>query len=231
MDCQINKLKIFIGLDTHWPECAFVLGKSIKERATVETEICMLRLKLLEKSPPHGIDFKRPHDPLQSTEFTYTRFLVPYLCNYEGIALFLDSDMLCFADIKQILPESNQKALYVVKHIHEPTEPTKMGGLPQSPYPRKNWSSLMLMNCSKLKLWTKEFVENATGKQLHRFEGIPDEEIEGLNPYWNCLDWFVENYTKILHYTSGGPWIDSPECKNHPYAKLWWDAFYRYAQS
>jgi hypothetical protein len=226
----MDKLRIFIGHDSRWAECSFVLGKSIKERATIDTEICMLRLKLLERPPPEGIGFKRQHDPLQSTEFTYTRFLVPYLCNYDGIALFMDSDMLCFADIKDILPECIDKALYVVKHLHEPTKKTKMGGLPQTIYPRKNWSSLMLMNCSKLKLWTKEFVEQGSGKQLHRFEGIPDEEIGELSPYWNCLDWFVPK-TKILHYTSGGPWIDSPECKNHPYAKIWWDHFYRYSES
>ena len=37
------------------------------------------------------------------TEFTYSRFLVPYLSGYDGYSLFLDADMLVLADVYQIL--------------------------------------------------------------------------------------------------------------------------------
>ena len=38
--------------------------------------------------------YNRIKDPLASTEFTYTRFLVPALMNYKGWAVFCDSDIL-----------------------------------------------------------------------------------------------------------------------------------------
>jgi len=84
------------------------------------------------------LDFDRPLDPLQSTEFTYSRFLVPYLCQYEGKAIFMDCDMLCLGDIKELDElEMSQYALRVVKHNHQPTEKLKMDGKIQTVYPVK----------------------------------------------------------------------------------------------
>jgi hypothetical protein len=167
-------------------------------------------------------NFHRPHDPLASTEFTYTRFLVPWLQNYRGTALFCDNDMLCLSDIAEIaaLP-MNGLALRVVKHDYHPNAAMKMYGCPQTSYPRKNWSSLMLMNCDRLKCWSKTVVETGTGAQLHRFQDVPDAEIGELPREWNVLDARDEK-TKLIHWTSGGPWFD--QYKDAPHAKLWTDA-------
>ena len=69
-------LRIFIGWDSREAECTDVLAYSLKKQATIPLDIRYLKLAEL--------DFDRPLDPLQSTEFTYSRFLVPYLCQYEG---------------------------------------------------------------------------------------------------------------------------------------------------
>ena len=139
---------------------------------------------------------------------------------YKGIALFLDNDMLVFDDIREILdlPMADY-ALRVVKQKHEPKEKTKMDGAIQTSYPRKNWSSVMLMNCYKLTKWTKRVVESGDGTRLHQFKDIPDKLIGDLPPEWNHLDKYEPGKTKLLHYTSGGPWFE--KCKNHPHADIW----------
>jgi len=204
-------LKIFIGWDSREAECAEVLAYSLKKHATIPLDIRYLKLAEL--------DFDRPLDPLQSTEFTYSRFLVPYLCQYGGKAIFMDCDMLCLGDIKELDDlEMSQYALRVVKHNHQPTEKLKMDGKIQTVYPRKNWSSLMIMNCQELKLWTREVVENMSGAYLHRFKDIPDEKIGDIPKTWNTLDWMDET-TKLIHYTKGGPWFE--QWRDHPYGAIW----------
>jgi lipopolysaccharide biosynthesis glycosyltransferase len=204
-------LRIFIGWDSREAECADILAHSLHKHSSVPLDVRYLKLDEL--------DFNRHRDPLQSTEFTYTRFLVPWLCNYQGKAVFMDCDMLCLGDIKELddLDMSNL-ALRVVKHDYRPKEATKMDGCVQTVYPRKNWSSLMLMNCARLRLWTKQVVETQTGAYLHRFQDIPDELIGDIPNTWNTLDWMDEN-TKLIHYTSGGPWFEQQ--KDHPYGAPW----------
>lgn len=204
-------LRIFIGWDTREAECADILANSLHRHSSIPLDIRFLKLDELA--------FHRPRDPKQSTEFTYTRFLVPQLCNYQGKAVFMDCDMLCLGDIKELdeLDMSNL-ALRVVKHDYKPTNAVKMDGCVQTVYPRKNWSSLMLMNCEKLKLWTRQVVETQTGAYLHRFQDIPDELIGDLPNTWNTLDWMDDN-TKLIHYTNGGPWFE--QYKDHPYGGIW----------
>jgi len=204
-------LHIFIGWDAREVEAADVLKYSLLKHASIPLDIRFLKLAEL--------DFHRPCDPLQSTDFTYTRFLAPDLCGYQGKAIFMDCDMLCLGDIKELDDlDMSGLALRVVKHDYRPTAQIKMDGRIQTVYPRKNWSSLMIMNCPKLTLWTKEVVERQTGAYLHRFQDIPDEQIGEIPNTWNTLDWMDEN-TKLIHYTSGGPWFDA--YKDHPYSALW----------
>ena len=204
-------LRIFIGWDSREAECADVLTYSLKKHTTIPLDIRYLKLSEL--------DLDRPSDPLQSTEFTYSRFLVPYLCQYEGKAIFMDCDMLCLGDIKELDGlDMSQYALRVVKHNHQPMEKLKMDGKIQTVYPRKNWSSLMILNCQELKLWTKEVVENMSGAYLHRFKDIPDEKIGDIPKTWNTLDWMDET-TKLIHYTKGGPWFE--QWRDHPYGAIW----------
>lgn len=204
-----------MGYDSREDIAYQVLKYSIEKNAKKPMEI--IPLKLDELVARHG--FRRTQDPLQSTEFTYTRFLTPYLCGFKGNALFMDCDMLCLEDLNEIF-ELNMKpyALRVVKHDQRPTTTVKMDGKVQTSYPRKNWSSFMLLNCEKLEVWTKEAVETMPPRWLHRFEPIPDEQIGDLPNTWNVLDRY-DTYTKLIHYTEGGPWFEN--YKDHPYGDYW----------
>ena len=218
--------KIFIGWDSRFQEPADVLKYSIEKHAKFPLPpIEFLKLNELEK-----LGFHNPHDPLASTEFTYSRFLVPWLMDYKGIALFMDNDMLCLRDISylNIYKPTKYWALKVVKHDYRPTNKTKMYGCKQTRYKRKNWSSFMLMNCERLKLWTKERVEEGKGKFLHQFTRIPNSEIDSLDSSFNELE-YKDNLTHILHYTNGGPWFD--KCKRIPYADLWFEYRNEYLKS
>lgn len=207
-------LRIFIGWDSRFPEPADVLRYSLLKYSTIPLEIRYLKLAEL--------DVHRAIDPLASTEFTYTRFLVPHLCNFQGLALFLDNDMLCLGDVREIAElDMAPYALRVVQHDYQPSNTVKMYGCPQTSYPRKNWSSMMLMNCTRLRVWSKATVETQTGAYLHRFQDIPDEAIGDLPRTWNTLDW-MDQSTKLIHYTNGGPWFKDYE--NHPHADVWYAA-------
>ena len=206
--------RIFVGYDPTQDIAYEVLKYSLEKHASEPIDVQPIDQ---DKIP----DWKRPVDPLQSTPFTYTRFLVPWHCNYEGIALFMDSDMLALGDISELfhLPMDGL-ALRVRKHEYNPEATVKMGGKVQTQYPRKNWSSLMLMNNPELKAWTKEAAETESGAWLHRFEPIPDEKIGDISEEWNVLDHMEEGTTtKLLHYTSGGPWL--PGCEDADHADLW----------
>jgi lipopolysaccharide biosynthesis glycosyltransferase len=204
-------LRIFIGWDSRFPEPADVLRYSLLKHASIPLEIHYLKLDELH--------LDRKHDPLASTEFTYSRFLAPHLCNFQGKALFLDNDMLCFADVKELDDlDMRPYALRIVQHDYSPANTVKMYGAVQTTYPRKNWSSMMLMDCAKLRLWSKDVVETQTGAYLHRFQDIPDAQIGELPKTWNTLDW-MDDTTKLIHYTNGGPWFK--EYLDHPHADIW----------
>lgn len=123
--------------------------------------------------------------------FTKSRFLVPYWCDYEGFALFMDgTDMLCLADIGELWRLRDKRyAVQVVQHDYKTLHAVKYLGEPNFDYPRKNWSSVMLINCNH-DAWKSIHpgtVKNMTGAQLHRFTFLRDELIGELPPQWNSI--------------------------------------------
>lgn len=149
-----------------------------------------------------------------TNSFTYSRFLVPWLCDFRGWAIWVDgSDMLCRDDLGQLLEQSDHRAaVFVVKHDYQPKHVRKYIGTEMeadnSAYPRKNWSSVILWDCGHYlnRMLTPEYVKQASGQDLHRFAWLPDERIGSLPSEWNWLDEYGENpQAKILHYTNGIP--------------------------
>lgn len=150
-----------------------------------------------------------------STEFSFTRFLVPYFMHYRGWALFIDSDVVLEDDISKIFEYANERfAVQVVKHQYNPTNDIKMVDKPQMNYPKKNWSSVILFNCGHIKNIALTFpaVNGRPPKWLHQFEWLDDEDIGELPEEWNYLVGHskCEN-PKLIHYTEGGPWLGYPE--------------------
>jgi len=155
-----------------------------------------------------------------STEFTFTRFLIPALNQYDGLALFMDSDMLVKSDIEEVFDTygSNKDiAVHCVKHNYNPSAATKMDGQIQQRYNRKNWSSFILFNCGHEgnHRLTVDDANIRSGSWLHGMSWLEDEEIGGIPEEWNWLDgWSDETITpKNVHFTTGGPWFKEWEPK------------------
>jgi hypothetical protein len=210
-------INIFIGYDNKERVAYNVLSHSIIQNSTKPVAITPIALNNLKD------DFVRERNSLSSTEFSFSRFMIPHLMNYQGWALFIDCDMLMFEDIAELWRmRDDSKAIQVCKHDYVPKEKTKFLGQTQTAYPKKNWSSFMLMNCKKCSTLTPDYVNRASGLELHQFKWLESEELIGELPLeWN---WLVGEYehkedVKNVHYTEGGPWFtDYRECD---YSKDW----------
>ena len=217
--------KVFVGYDPR-EDIAYQVCKHSIARRNKE----VLVRPLVQKELREAGWYTRPVDPLSSTEFTFTRFLIPELCDYKGWALFMDCDMILLTDIQELFDKADEKyAVMCVHHDYTPREGLKMDGQKQSIYPRKNWSSVMLFNCGhpSNKQINSSVVNdtNITGKYLHRFSWLKDSEIGELSHEWNWLtDWYKEpedGKPKLLHYTEGGPWFENyRDCDYHKEWKI-----------
>lgn len=209
---------IYIGWDSR-EDIAYTVAKHSMEMMSRDVTVKPLKLHQLRDD---GI-YTRSIDKLGSTEFTFTRFLVPYLNDYKGWALFTDCDVLALDDMNKLFELADDKyAVMCVKHDYTPSETMKMDGQQQSIYPRKNWSSVVLWNCAhpSNSVVTPELVNTESGMYMHRFMWLKDEEIGSLPYEWNFLtDWYKEGEPNILHYTEGGPWF--PEYTNCEYNEVW----------
>lgn len=218
----MSELRVFIGWDSREDIAYQVARRSLLRHSSIPLDIIPIRIEDLRAREL----FWRDQDPLASTEFTYTRFLTPYLADYRGWALFCDCDFLFLADIAGILSHCDpEKAVACVKHDYRPTETTKMDGQVQTVYPRKNWSSFMLFNCEhpSTRSLTPEIVNSQTGAYLHRLQWARDEEIGSLPEEWNWLEGWNEKPAtgtpKAVHFTLGGPWFENKQ--DVDYAELW----------
>lgn len=216
-------MRVFIGYD---------------RREAAAFEVCR-RSIIRHLSGPRGIHIEgievtdlrerklywRDEDRLASTEFTYTRFLVPYLANYRGWAAFMDCDMLVRGNFEELWEYTKDpfKTVWCVKHEHKPTETTKMDGAKQTQYPRKNWSSFMLINCDRARSLTPESVNMQSASWLHQIKWAKDEDIGALPLTWNWLEgWNTREECpdpKVVHMTRGGPWF--PQWQHVDYADEW----------
>ena len=135
---------------------------------------------------------------------------MPSLTDYKGWALFIDGDMILCDDISKLFDlKDESKAVMVVKHDYKTKCKEKYLGAKNENYPRKNWSSVILWNCGHQanKVLTADFIENATGAQLHRFTWLTDNLIGELPIEWNWLpdEFGLNDNAKLLHYTLGTP--------------------------
>jgi len=210
-------INIFIGYDSKEKVAYNVLSHSIIQNSTKPVAITPIALNHLKD------DFLRERNSLSSTEFSFSRFMIPHLMNYQGWALFMDCDMLMFEDVAKLWRmRDDSKAIQVCKHDYTPKEDTKFLGQVQTKYEKKNWSSVMLMNCKKCTTLTPDYVNKASGLELHQFKWLEGDHLIGDLPLeWN---WLVGEYDHKpdvcnVHYTKGGPWFeDYAKCD---YAKDW----------
>lgn len=218
---------IFIGYDPRERAATNVLIDSLYQHSSVPLAITPLVSSQLEA---HGL-YWRQRDPRQSTAFSFSRFLVPHLMGYAGWAIFLDCDMLCRGDIAELWScRREDYAVMCVQHRHVPGEQVKFLGEVQSSYEKKNWSSLMLLNCHRCSALTPEYVNTASGLELHRFHWLADEAEIGALPMdrWNHLvavqDPALSEQAALLHWTLGGPWFKEQRGMGGHLAAEWFGA-------
>jgi len=216
-----DPLRVCIGWDSREPVAFAVLAHSILTRASRPISILPINVRALRH------EYTRTRGPTEATEFSLTRFLVPFLSSYRGYSLFLDCDMLCRTDITEVLlyPMADPgKAVYVCQHDYTPRALTKMDGHEQTRYPRKNWSSAILYANAQCQTLTPGYVNKATGLDLHRFHWLADDQIGALPRTWNYLvgedNQATSEPPKLIHYTNGGPWL--PAYADCEYAAAWW---------
>ncbi|MBX3483944.1 hypothetical protein [Phenylobacterium sp.] len=210
-------LDIYIGYDRQEVAAYHVLAQSLLERSSRPVRLTPVTLSSLAPV------FDRPAVSAQSTDFSFSRFLTPYLSGYQGWSLFMDCDMLARADIAELFALCDDRyAVMVCQHDYAPRDAVKFLGHVQAPYPMKNWSSVMLMNNARCRALTPEYVNTASGLELHQFKWLESEDLIGPLPLeWN---WLVGEYdhnpaARIAHFTRGGPYF--PDYADCDYADEW----------
>jgi lipopolysaccharide biosynthesis glycosyltransferase len=203
-------LPIYVGFDPREAAAYHVWCQSVIAKSSIPVAFIPLHRPLLR-------DFDGQKDG--SNAFVYSRFLVPYLCDWTGWALFVDGDMVVTEDIAELwkLRETMlfDKAVAVVKHDYKTKHDRKYIGTSMEAanlnYPGKNQSSVMLWNCNHMRnrLLTPEYVASAPGSFLHRFSWLKDEQIGELPPKWNVLSEEQDtSLASLVHYTLGVPGIE-----------------------
>jgi len=210
-------MEVYVGYDTRLSVPYNVCKYSI-ERHGDNSVTPIIQSNLRESNI-----YTREIDTDGSTEFTLTRFLVPYLNNYKDWVLFCDCDFLFTIDANTLKDYLDEKyAVMVVKHDIEPLTKIKMDNKVQYPYPRKNWSSFILYNCKHpaLKNLNPELINTQSPSYLHQFKWLDDKYIGELPVAYNYLvGYYKDIEPKIIHYTDGGPWFN--EYSNIEYGDLW----------
>ena len=209
-------LNIFVGFDQKEAIAYHTFVQSIIEKSSTPLSITPLAENNLDHYSEKHTD--------GTNKFTYSRFLVPYLMNFKGWAIFVDGDMVCLSDFKNLKQffDSNL-AVSVVKHDYKTKQKVKYFGQKNEDYPRKNWSSVIIWNCEhpKNKVLTPSFISNKEGSFLHRFQWLKDNEIGELPKSWNWLaiEYEETNNADLIHYTLGTPCFK--EYSNKSFSKYW----------
>lgn len=202
-----SPIRLFLGYDTRLPLEYHVFLQSVMRYASRPISVTPLFLNHL-----NGI-LTRKRAPDQLTDFTYSRFLIPYLCQYQGWAIFMDAtDMMLRDDIAKLwdLKDDNYSVL-LVKHPEIQGKHSFMNKSIDA-YKMFNWSSLMLFNnaaCSKL---STDYVNNASYHDLHQFKWLDDlNQIGEIPQRWNYLVGYHSPSTNVslVHWTQGAPHLDS----------------------
>ena len=215
---MVDLLPVYIGWDSREDDAWQVARSSLLKHASCAVHIQPLMERELRFAGLYRRHWEakdgHKHDRLDgkpfSTEFSFTRFLVPALCQWRGWALFADCDFLFRADVARLLECADDRyAVMVCKQRYEPKSDVKMDGQSQQRYFRKNWSSFLLFNCahpSNLML-SVDAVNREHGSWLHGFGWLPDGQIGSLPPAWNWIEGTSEGEPLAVHYTQGGPWF------------------------
>jgi len=215
-------IRIFIGYDSNEVVAYHTLCHSILRHSSQPVSFTPIARNTIENL------YKKPKGEKESTEFSLTRFLVPYLSDFHGWSIFMDCDMLVTEDIANLWNLRNaDNAVMCVQHDYSPTTTRKFLNQEQTVYPKKNWSSVMMFNNNLCRALTPTYVEEASGLELHQFKWLEDADglVGALPPKWNFLvgeeQMYDEGVPSLIHYTLGGPYFN--DHRDVDYADLWYE--------
>jgi lipopolysaccharide biosynthesis glycosyltransferase len=199
---------IWIGYDSQFQANISPQLESIRKHSNGEFSVRFLHLNQLSNI------LYRDRDPKQSTDSAFTRWLVPYLADYQGWHLYMDSDMMVRKPLSELIDLiDDSKAVMVVKHGDQHGQTVKFNGHVQTAYDRKNWSSLMLFNADRCRALTVNYINKASGLYLHQFKWLDEGLIGQLPAEWNYLVGVNEPMSDpaVVHWTLSGPWVTDTE--------------------
>lgn len=199
-------LDIFVGTDRSQLLAVAVLEFSIKRHTNRKVRVC----------PLSDLDLPEPRDIRQGsrTNFSFTRFAIPELMDYQGRALYLDADMLVFRDIDALwqLPFGDSKIIIQGDLKKAVAEPEKVG----APKTRKKQCSVMMIDCAGVDWNAPRIIAGLDGQ--YTYEQLMSEmcileesEVSYSLPFeWNSLEYYDEN-TCLIHYTDmhTQPWVST----------------------
>lgn len=204
-------MKVFIGYDPRQPVAYNVLAHSVWTRASKPVEITRLQLNCL------------PIKRRGLTEFTYSRFLVPYLSEFKDYSIFLDSDMLCLGDVHEL--GALAMAEFIKYGVEHPADITKSEEGKKIITEHKmsvclvknarafEWPSMMVFNNEACKVLTPEFVDN-TQNSLYDLKWA--NSVGELPARWNQIVGYdaPNSGAQLIHYTQGIPcWPETVNCE------------------
>lgn len=202
----METIPLYVGFDPREAVAYTVFCQSVIEQASMPVAFIPLHAPMVKLNRPG------------SNAFTFSRYLVPWLCDYRGWALFVDGDMIVTTDIAQLWRQREEHAIntamVVEKHDYRTRHAKKYIGstleCANEDYPKKNQSSVILWNCGHFahRALTPALIENAPPAYLHRFEWLKSEHIGQLAPGWNHLiGEDAPGSAHLHHYTLGVPGI------------------------
>ena len=218
-------IHLFVGHDDREAVGTHVFVSSVLKHSSVPVAIIPLHKPMLRRA--FGGDVGEG-----TNAFTMSRFLIPFLMDWRGKAVFMDgADMLCRWDLAELEAlRDPYAAVQVVKHDYQTNAPRKYVGTEMesdnTDYRRKNWASVMLINCAHYawRRMTPSTLLKGNKLEALSFSWCPDQYIGDLPIAWN---WLVDEYgpsetAKVLHWTQGVPLFQ--HYSHMPHADEWFAA-------
>lgn len=194
-----DAVRVFVGADRSQALAVEVLAYSIRRHTDMNVEVVSMADLVL----PEPKDIRQG----SRTNFSFTRFAIPALCNYKGRAIYMDADMQVFKDISDLwtIPFHGREKIQILEEIPEEHQP-KEGQL-GAPKQRKKQSSVMLLDCDQLDWVAEDIIVGLDDKYtydqlLSDICILESDEIGWRVPWiWNSLETYIPGTTALTHYT------------------------------